>query len=82
MQPVPPPPWHKGPLGIYTINYPRPLFPIPKQAPKGMLVEGGEDARIEALSAISGLSLQELRRLVRTTIAVDYTKSMKSKGGV
>lgn len=84
MTPAPTPPWHKGPVGIYHINYPRPLFPTPKKEdlPSDFSPLGGnrQERRMKVLSAVSGLSGGELRDLRRCTVQISRVVNMTSKG--
>ena len=81
MHPVPLPPWHTGPQSVYTINYPRPVFPNTAVEDYPNTI-GGDSAkkRMRALSAISGLSQNELRDLRRCTVEMKYVVNMTTKG--
>jgi hypothetical protein len=82
MHPAPAPPWHKGPLGIHLINYPRPLFPTLKkeELPKNIIGGDRQERRMKVLSAVSGLSPSELRELRRCTVEMRYVVNMTKKG--
>ena len=81
MHPSPLPPWHTGPQDIYTINYPRPVFESIPEADYPNVI-GGDSAkkRMRALSAISGLTQNELRDLRRCTVEMKYVVNMTTKG--
>ena len=81
MHPVPLPPWHTGPQDIYTVNYPRPVFPNTAVEDYPNTI-GGDSAkkRMRALSAISGLTQNELRDLRRCTVEMKYVVNMTTKG--
>ena len=81
LHPIPKAPWLKEQPSIYTVNYPRPVFPTPDKEDIPLVLGGDrQERRMKVLGAITGMTAGELRGLRRCTVESRYVVNMTKKG--